>query len=36
MTEINRIFKVNGKPFFPIGTETVYAGYALTPSVEEN
>ena len=36
MTEINRIFKVNGKPFFPIGTETVYAGYALTPSEEEN
>ena len=36
MTEINRIFKVNGKPFFPIGTETVYAGYGLTPAEEEN
>ena len=36
MTEINRIFKVNGKPFFPIGTETVYAGYALTPEEHEN
>ena len=36
MTEINRIFKVNGKPFFPIGTETVYAGYAMKPNEHEN
>ena len=36
MTEINRIFKVNGKPFFPIGTETVYADYALKPQEHEN
>ena len=36
MAEINRIFKVNGKPFFPIGTETVYAGYALKPEEHEN
>jgi hypothetical protein len=36
MTEINRIFKVNGKPFFPIGTETVYAGYAMKPDEHEN
>ena len=35
MTKVNRVFKVNGQPFFPIGSEDCYAGYALREGEEE-
>ena len=35
MTEVKRVFKVNGKPFYPIGTESVPAGYELKKGEEE-
>ena len=35
MTNVTRVFKVKGKPFFPIGNETVYAGYGLKKGEDE-
>jgi len=36
MSEVKRVFKVNGKPFFPIGAEGVFSGgYTVKQGEEE-